>query len=148
MFTPSDCHYVEFNYLPDDPIYVEDTNQVRQPSLNAAWAKGGSGKFYNVEANNVTNKSRPPRFYEADWMKMSVRDVARSMILINADLPNGGILLSNASASNYPHHLESILRVPYRKSKERKSRKPKAKPAVEVNATTTVKIEKSAEANE
>ena len=120
MFTPSDCHYIEFNYYPDDPKYELGTVQVRQPTLNAAWTKGGTGNYYVLQANNRTNK-QAPHFYDAGWMKISIRDAAHMIRLVSSHIPGGGILKFNDfNASVYPHFLQSDLNVPYRKHKVRK----------------------------
>eukprot|EP01034_Spumella_vulgaris_P021449 gene21449-27482_t len=94
MFTPPDCHYIEFNYQPNVAVYVEKTARVRDNFLTAAWAKGGSGRYYTIPPNNKTVVDKPNMYYKKE-MRVSPRDVLMVLRRIDEHAPQLRLLRRN-----------------------------------------------------
>ena len=92
MWAPQDVDYVEFNEFPDDDVYSQSHGEtpVRCVFLTAAWAKGGTGKFWIVEPS----MKHPSNFYVG---KLRIAPLELVAVLLKI----GGILKSEVSLSNY-----------------------------------------------
>eukprot|EP01034_Spumella_vulgaris_P031621 gene31621-39061_t len=86
MFTPPDCHFIEFNYQPNVAVYKEGTARIRDNFLGAAFAKGGSGRYYTIQPNNKTVEEKPILYYEGK-MRVSPRDMLMVLQKIDAHVP-------------------------------------------------------------
>ena len=92
MWTPEDCHMVEFNEFPDDEFYTKSHGEtpVRSVFLTAFFAKAGSGEYYNIEAS----RKHPKNFYEG-----KIRIAPRDLMLVLLQI-EGGIILKRGYRIN------------------------------------------------
>jgi hypothetical protein len=72
MWTPPDCHLIEFNEFPDDNVYTDSHGKtpVRSVFMTGFWAKTLTGRYFNVEAS----RKHPVNFYEGK-MRISPREL-------------------------------------------------------------------------
>jgi hypothetical protein len=72
IWTPEDCHLIEFNEFPDTDSIANSHGQIPVRSMVIAgfWMKTGSGEFWNIEAS----KKHPKDFYFGN-MRIAIREV-------------------------------------------------------------------------
>lgn len=100
MFTPPDCHYVEFNILPVEHS-VRDASLVRTCFQTGVFAKGGSGKYYYVQPTDGKVPIGAIYDFYRSWMHaVSHRDLLSVLLLINRDIEKQDLLLPNVTTDD------------------------------------------------
>lgn len=103
MWASDDCDYIEFNLMPDD-LHITHSHgktHVRHVFLAAAWAKGGSGKFWIIE---------PTMQHKTDFYLGNMRISPRDVVHVLTHIADGSLLRPDARPyQDYPIENKSVF---------------------------------------
>jgi hypothetical protein len=107
MWAPDDVEYVEFNVFQDDKNFssFKSKTHARPALINSAWAKGGTGRYYNIDPSIKST----PHFYVED-IRVAPYELLQILVAMN-----GSIIKEGYNSTRYQPE----------KHKERKTNKAK-----------------------
>jgi hypothetical protein len=98
IWTPEDCHLIEFNEFPDTPSISKSHGKmpVRSMVFAGFWMKTGSGEFWTIEAS----RKHPIDFYSGN-MEISIREVLQVFQQMK-------LLKHDFDLTRYPHEVHRV----------------------------------------